>query len=297
MGEARKTFNNSFWGEDFTSSHGFDTLLNRLLDGKALCKDMETYLKARSKLELEYSKNLSKLNQSLKFKGVVGQLEYSWDTFREELVQMTKVHEDSGRYFHELDTETRRFIDENSMKRKEISERTKKSHQQKITLYNKTQSLQKTYFQKCKESDTASDTYALLHQGVTTTTKELDKARGNSEKAQENAQKAEDAYKSSVHTLDVARRQWEDDMSLACQAFQTMEEERINYLRDLMWTCSNLDSQMALEKDDSCERVRQMLDTCDITQDIKTFIDGFQTGSSRPLPIPYENFYKKMTPL
>ena len=41
----------------------------------------------------------------------------------------------------------------------------------------------------------------------------------------------------------------------------------------------------------SCENVRKSLEKCDVDADIDLFVKEKATGSDRPQPIPYINFY------
>ncbi|KAK6172895.1 hypothetical protein SNE40_016465 [Patella caerulea] len=285
------SFNEAFWGTDYLSTSGFDTMVKRVLDGKSLCKDMEGYFKQRAKMEADYSKSLASLSKSLKSRDNIGQLEVSWNALRQEMDVAMKIHADASHFFSQLADETRKFIEEGNSKRKPAEEKMKKCHQVKATNYNKMVTAKKQYNQRCKDSDTAKQNYSLLKTTVTVTAKELDKARNHADKCAEQAAKADNAYQESVKGLEDARIQWEQEMVTASEIFQAMEEERIDFSRDVVWTATNVDSKIAVDIDECCERVRAKLELCDVKDDICSFIERFRTGEARPMAIPYENYY------
>ena len=53
------------------------------------------------------------------------------------------------------------------------------------------------------------------------------------------------SYKSALDNLELLRQQWERDMTALCCNFQTLEEERINNMRNEMWAHSNVVSTTA----------------------------------------------------
>ncbi|XP_050416676.1 proline-serine-threonine phosphatase-interacting protein 1 [Patella vulgata] len=285
------SFNEAFWGTDYLSTSGFDTMVKRVLDGKSLCKDMEGYFKQRAKMEADYSKSLANISKSLKSRDNIGQLEASWNALRCETDVAMTIHADASKLFSQLAEETRKFIEEANSKRKPSEEKMKKCQQVKATNYNKMTSAKKLYNQRCKDSDIAKQNYSLLKTSVTITAKDLDKARNQAEKCAEQADKADQAYQESVKGLEDARIQWEQEMVTVCETFQAMEEERINFSRDVLWAATNVDSKIAVDIDECGERVRTKLESCHIKDDICAFIEKFRTGEARPMAIPYENYY------
>ncbi|XP_015759730.1 PREDICTED: proline-serine-threonine phosphatase-interacting protein 1-like [Acropora digitifera] len=73
--------------------------------------------------------------------------------------------------------------------------------------------------------------------------------------------------------------------------FQSLEEERIAFLRNAVWAYTNMASLNYVKLDEVCELVRKSLELCTVESDIHLFISMKQTGSERPERIEYENFY------
>ncbi|XP_060594012.1 proline-serine-threonine phosphatase-interacting protein 1-like isoform X2 [Ruditapes philippinarum] len=84
---------------------------------------------------------------------------------------------------------------------------------------------------------------------------------------------------------------WEQEFILGCNQLEELEVTRIDYLRDLLWKITNIDSLACLKHDDCSESVRNVLEKCDVDADLQFFIDNNKSGSKKPDPIPYENYY------
>ncbi|KAF0542826.1 cell division control protein [Gigaspora margarita] len=73
--------------------------------------------------------------------------------------------------------------------------------------------------------------------------------------------------------------------------FQYLEEDRIEFLKKVLWNYANLISSICVVDDESCERIRVCLESCDVDKDIQTFIKERATGPDIPEPPSYVNFY------
>ncbi|XP_025081202.1 proline-serine-threonine phosphatase-interacting protein 2-like [Pomacea canaliculata] len=285
------SYTQAFWGTEFTSTAGFDTLARHNYEQRKFLQEYEEYLRKRSKMELEYSKSLTQLSKSMKDYNVGGVLGEAWQCLKGELENRQQTHQEAGLFFTQHAEETRRFCRDLTSRRDSMEERIKKLQNQKNSQYNKLMTLHKTYTQKCREQDECKEQYSVLRSKVTSTTKELEKAITRRDKSVDEATKADAVYKTAVQTLDEIRLEWEREMERGCKEFQESDEQQIHFMRCEIWLAANKDSEVALAVDQSSEKVRQLLENCNINEDILTFINTNTTGTVRPERVVYQNYY------
>uniref|UniRef100_A0A4W6DRB6 Proline-serine-threonine phosphatase interacting protein 2 n=1 Tax=Lates calcarifer TaxID=8187 RepID=A0A4W6DRB6_LATCA len=98
-------------------------------------------------------------------------------------------------------------------------------------------------------------------------------------------------YHQNVTTLGKVRDEWLKEHVKACEMFEKQSMERINFLRNTVWTHLNQLSQQCVNNDELYEEVRKSLEQCDVQEDIEHFINLRRTGDKPPAPVLYENFY------
>ncbi|XP_077424384.1 proline-serine-threonine phosphatase-interacting protein 1a isoform X3 [Vanacampus margaritifer] len=75
--------------------------------------------------------------------------------------------------------------------------------------------------------------------------------------------------------------------------FQQQEAERLKALRNGLWVHCNHLSMQCVKADECYESVRQILEKCDVIANMNCFVGIKGTGSSRPAPIEYQNYYER----
>lgn len=286
------SFAESFWDTDYTGSAGWDILCRRMKDGKKVCSEAAYYFKSRAKAELEYSKALNNIAKKTNGKEETGVLGQGWRDLKAQTEEIANAHNEAGNHFNNLFEELTRFNDDQTKSKQAIEENVKRGMANKKSEYDKTMHNKKNYEQKCRDYDAALESNRTLHQAVTVTKKELEKAQNKEEKCKSSRDNADLAYKSSVENLEAARKSWESQMEQACKEFEGLEISRMQTLRDKIWKSANIDSLTCVRHDECCEKIRDKLEICDILTDIQEFIEINKTGSQRPAPIEYENYYK-----
>ncbi|CAO3572428.1 unnamed protein product [Mortierella alpina] len=66
------------------------------------------------------------------------------------------------------------------------------------------------------------------------------------------------------------------------QKFQLLEEQRVDYLRTTLWNYANIISSTCVADDESCERIRSVLEVCDVNHNLQSFIEAYATGDDVP---------------
>lgn len=283
------TFANCFWGADFNSTAGFDVLCKRMRDGKQMCQDFEEFLRQRADAEEKYGKSLIRIAESAKGKEEIGTLKESWEVLRTETENMGKLHVSLAHQLMEnLEHIVRDFRESQREKRKKVEESVKRAQRNKKNSYDSNVRNKRTYEQKCREAEAADE---ALKKSVSLVSKDEEKLRTKLGKAKTAVEQADTAYQNSVRMLEDARVVWEKEMDQCCDLFQSLEEERIAFLRNAVWAYTNMASLNYVKLDEVCELVRKSLELCTVESDIHLFISMKQTGSERPERIEYENFY------
>lgn len=282
-------FADCFWGTDFNSTAGFDALCKRLKDGKQMCQDFEDFIRQRADAEEKYGKALMKLAESAKGKDEIGTLRESWEVIKTETENIGKLHVAlSQQLIEELENCVRNFKDVQRDKRKKVEESVKRAQRNKKNCFDTTLRLKRTYEQKCHDVGMAEE---ALKRSVSLASKDEEKLRTKLGRAKTAVEQADTAYQNSVRSLEDARVMWEKEMEQCCNCFQTLEEERISFLRNAMWAYANTSSMNCVKVDETCEEMRKSLEHCAVESDIHLFVSMKKTGSDRPVRIEYENYY------
>jgi hypothetical protein len=97
-------------------------------------------------------------------------------------------------------------------------------------------------------------------------------------------------YEHAVKALEDTTARWNREWKAAADKFQDLEEERLDFTKNSMWTFANIASTVCVSDDASCEKVRLSLEQMEVEKDILTFIKERGTGQEIPDPPKYINF-------
>ena len=97
-------------------------------------------------------------------------------------------------------------------------------------------------------------------------------------------------YEAAVKILEETTGKWNREWKAACDKFQDLEEERLDYFKSSLWNFANIASTVCVSDDGSCEKIRLSLEDCDVEKDITSFISDSGTGQEIPDPPKYINF-------
>ncbi|XP_047426043.1 proline-serine-threonine phosphatase-interacting protein 2 [Mugil cephalus] len=282
-------FKDFFWTTDLTCTSGYDAIIQYLNDGRRTCKEVEDFMKARASVEERYAKDLLGLSKKVCGHNEMNTLKRSLDVLKLQTEHVSLSHLQLAQSIREEAKKMEEFREKQKDARKKIEQQMEALHKQKSTQFKKTMDSKKTYDQKCRDKEEADQN--VNRNTNTTNTKHIEKLYAKAQQAKQNAEEADKLYHQNVTTLGKIRDEWLKEHINACEVFEKQSIERINYLRNTVWTHLNQLSQQCVSSDELYEEVRKSLEQCDIREDIEHFVNLRRTGERPPAPVMYENFY------
>ncbi|KAL1656592.1 formin-binding protein [Didymella pomorum] len=276
------SFANNFWGKD---DAGVGPLLDRMHFAKVTNDELKAFYAARAAIEEEYSKKLLQLSRKPLGSSETGTLRMSCDVIRAEVESMGKAHQSVAQQMHtELEEPLQAFAGGMKERRKIVQngiEKLLKLKMQQTATVNKARD---RYEQDCLKIK------GFLAQAHMVMGHEERKNKARLEKTQINLSTTSAEYEAAVKVLEETTGRWNRDWKAACDKFQDLEEERIDYTKSSLWNFANIASTVCVSDDASCEKMRLSLEDCDVEKDITNFITESGTGQEIPDPPKFINF-------
>ncbi|KAJ7986936.1 hypothetical protein DPEC_G00333550 [Dallia pectoralis] len=282
-------FKDYFWNPDLTSTAGYDCLIQHLNDGKRTSKETEDFIKARASIEEKYAKELMGLSRKVCGHNEMNTLKRSLDVFKLQTEHVGLSHLQLAQSMRDEARKLEDFREKQKEARKKVEQSMDALHKQRAAQYKKTMESKKTYEQKCRDKEEAEQN--MNRNASTSNAKQQEKLLAKSQQAKQNAEEADRMYMQNVTLLGKIKEDWQKEHVKVCEVFEVHELERINTLRNMVWTHLNQLSQQCVSSDELYEEVRKSLEQCDVQEDIAHFVNLRRTGDKPPAPVLYENFY------
>ncbi|BAE57730.1 unnamed protein product [Aspergillus oryzae RIB40] len=276
------SFANNFWGKD---DAGVGPMLERMHTAKVSCDELKTFYNIRAAIEEEYARKLLALCRKPLGSTELGSLRSSFDVVRGETEAIAKAHGAiAGQMKRELEEPLVAFAGGSKERRKIIQtgiERLLKTKMQQTQTVNKTRD---RYEQDCLRIK------GYLAQGHMVMGQEERKNKAKLEKTQIQLASSSSEYEAAIKVLEETTGRWNKEWKSACDKFQDLEEERLDFTKSSLWAYANIASTVCVSDDASCEKIRLSLENCEVEKDIVYFIKERGTGQDIPDPPRFINF-------
>ncbi|KAK8870004.1 hypothetical protein IAR55_000574 [Kwoniella newhampshirensis] len=280
--DPRLDFCNSFWGQ---GDRGFDVIMARLRGAGRTVDELRTFWKERAAIEEDYAKRLNKLSRYSLGKDEVGELADSLQTLLTETAAQ-------GSYHASLGNEIRQTVEQPSAELVSRLTNLKKGLQGSIEKAYKNKGLQEGHVQKAREryEQDCLKLNSYTAQSSLTQGKELEKLQTKLERVRQTIGANEQDFRQFVRLLEQTQGKWESEWKSFCDHVQDLEEDRLAVTKDLVWVYANAVSQVCVEDDSSCERIREKLEQFEPQNDMINFVRGWGTGDMIPDPPRFINY-------
>ncbi|KAI6100590.1 hypothetical protein F5141DRAFT_1190326 [Pisolithus sp. B1] len=275
-------FCNAFWG---LGDGGVDVLFARMRGASRTMEELKNFWKERAAIEEEYAKRLAKLAKMPIGKDEIGELRNSIDTLRLETDKQAGGHMQLAQQLRtEIEGSVSAFAARQQQHKKVYQVAIEKEFRTKQTREQHASKAREKYESDCVRinSYTAQST---LVQG-----KDLEKIHMKLERAQQTVQVNENDYAQFTRVLQETVQKWEQDWKAFCDSCQDLEEERIEFMKDNLWSYANAVSTVCVSDDEACEKMRLALEQMEPDKEMDNFVRDYGTGSAIPEPPSFINY-------
>ncbi|KAJ5643730.1 uncharacterized protein N7484_006237 [Penicillium longicatenatum] len=279
------SFANNFWGKD---DAGLQPMLDRMHGSKTTSDELKAFYNVRAAIEDEYARKLQALCRKPFGTCESGSLRVSLDVVRGETEAIAKAHAAiAAQMKTELEEPLGAFASGLKERRKIIQNGIERLHKTKMQQTHVVNKARDRFEQNCLQIK------GYLAQGHMVMGQEERKNKSKLEKTQIQMASNSQEYEAAVKVLEDTTGRWNKEWKAACDKFQDLEEERLDFTKSSLWTYANIASTVCVSDDASCEKIRLSLENCEVEKDIFCFIQERGTGQEIPDPPRFINFCKE----
>lgn len=254
-------------------------------NAKVTGDELKSFYTARAQIEEEYARKLLNLARKPLGSSEQGTLRMSLDVVRGEVESMGKQHQSvASQMKTELEEPLAAFTGGIKERRKIVQNGVEKLHKTKSQQTMVATKARDRFEQDCLKIK------GYLAQGHMVMGQEERKNKAKLEKTQIQMSTNSNEYEAAVKVVEETTGKWNREWKAACDKFQDLEEERIDFFKSSLWSFANIASTVCVSDDQSCEKIRLSLEDCEVEKDITTFIKDCGTGQEIPDPPRYINF-------
>ncbi|XP_071513677.1 uncharacterized protein Nost isoform X3 [Panulirus ornatus] len=267
--------------------NGFDELRRYIKSGGEFCKELAVIMNERAELEASYAKGLNKLSGKLlkASKESMGTVNHAWQMVGAELEQEGDMHKSiASAITDDVVRPLRQLIETQHKIRKGVESMVDKTTKNLHDWRAAESKAKKQCYSNCRENEKIQDMMleARLGRGKTLSDKETMKMEKQRRKAEEAVQKSDLDYYTCCIRAERARLEWESAVYKGSSCFQTLEEERLQALKNLVVKYHKNAKEAAPKMVAIAARLDEPVATCDVEKDIQTVISAKGTGENIP---------------
>ncbi|KAL1678220.1 hypothetical protein EV122DRAFT_290452 [Schizophyllum commune] len=267
-------FCNSFWGPGASAA---TVVFSRMRSGMRTTEQLREFWEERAQIEEEYAARLARLAQKTIGEDEIGELRNSLDTMMHETEEQAAAHELlCSQIRSELEAHTTQFLAKQKEHRKHKQTLMERNLKAKQAAESRVVKARERY-----EGDRLKIA-SYTQQMAITRGQELERLQGKLEHVQQTIKTNERDFEQYTRALGDLVPMWETDWKEFCDLCQDLEEERMDFMKDVLWNYANAVSALCVSDDQSCERVRVALDQFDPEKDVEDFARQFGTGNALP---------------
>lgn len=276
------SFANNFWGD---GESGVPVLLTRVNDVKHTFEELQNFYRERAIIEEEYSRKLIALSRKTLGSFEIGTLREALDNVRQTTEITGKSHATAASQIRsELSEPLTTFSNNSRNHKKNIQALVDKLTKTKQSYSVTTERNREKFELECNKINSYYAQQNLLMG------RELERNNAKLDKAHLGVESSKREYQNSLRLLAEASDMWAKEWKLACDKFQDLEEERVNFLKSNLWNFTNVISTVCVNDDEGCENIRVSLEKTDAYSDNDLFVRTNATGSEIMDPPAFINY-------